>query len=240
MNFILLGAAVNFAAVIIGSFLGLLFKKGIPEKVSKTVMNGMGLCVLFIGLSGLLADTDDGTKRAMVLIFSVIIGAVIGELIDLDALVNRLGSWLEGKLGKGYGSVAEGFVTATLLFCVGAMAVLGPLESGLKCEHTTQITKSVLDFVSSVIYASSMGIGVMFSAFSVFLLQGTITLMAGWLEPLLTPSAVAEMTVVGSLLIVGLALNILGITRLKIMNYLPAVFLAVPVAMVYDGVMGMI
>lgn len=229
MNFPLLGALVNCGAVIIGSLLGLLFKKGIPEKVSDTVMKGMGLCVLWIGVTGAIKG-----QNALVMIFSLLFGAIIGELIDLDRWVGRLGDWIQKKVGAGHGNVTQGFVTATLLFCVGAMSVLGPIESGLSNDHTTQYTKSVLDFVSSVIYTSSLGIGVIFSALSVLLLQGSLTVLAEWVGPLLTDSVVVDMTAVGSLLIVGLALNMLGITKLKIMNYLPAVFLTVLFSRLYD------
>lgn len=231
MNFIMLGALVNFGAVIIGSLLGLLFKKGISEKVSDTVMKGMALCVLWIGITGAIKG-----QNALVMIFSVLFGAIIGELIDLDRWVTRLGDMIQEKVGTGHGNVTQGFVTATLLFCVGAMSVLGPLESGLKNDHTTQLTKSVLDFVSSIIYTSSLGIGVIFSSVSVLLLQGGITLLAQWVAPILNDAVVTEMTAVGSLLIIGLALNMLGITKLKIMNYLPAVFLTVLFSRLYDMV----
>lgn len=229
MNFALLGAVVNMAAVILGSLLGMLFKKGIPEKVSDTVMKGMALCVMWIGLSGAIKG-----ENAIVIILSVLLGSVIGELVDLDKWVNRLGAQIEKKIGTRYGNITQGFVTTTLLFCVGAMAVLGPLESGLKGIHTTQFTKSVLDFISAVIYASALGIGVFFSAFSVFAFQGLITVLAGWLAPVLTTAIITEMTAVGSLFIVGLSLNILGITKLKIMNYLPAVFLPILFCRLYD------
>ncbi|MEE0968813.1 MAG: DUF554 domain-containing protein [Clostridia bacterium] len=241
MDFIMLGAIVNFIAVICGSFIGLLFKKGIPERISETIMRGMGLCVLFIGVSGTFDETAalDGTKRAIVMIFSILFGALTGELIDLDKQVERAGKWIEKKIGTGHGNITEGFVSATLLFCVGAMSVLGPLQSGLDCDHTTQLTKSVIDCVCSVIYASSMGIGVAFSAFSVLFLQGGITLLSGWIAPVLSESVVAQMSVVGSLLIIGLSLNVLGITKLKIMNYLPAVFFAIPFSLLYDIVISL-
>ncbi len=229
MNFIMLGALVNCGAIMVGSLIGMLFKKGIPERISDTVMKGMGLCVLWIGITGAIKG-----QNPLVMIFSLLFGAVIGELIDLDKLVGRLGSFIEKKVGTSHGNVTQGFVTATLLFCVGAMSVLGPLESGLNNNHTTQYTKSVLDFVSSIIYSSSLGIGVIFSAGAVLLFQGGITLLAGWIAPILTDSVVTEMTAVGSLLIIGLALNILGITKLKIMNYLPAVFLSILFCRLYD------
>lgn len=232
MNFTLLGALVNTAAIIVGSLLGLLLKKGISEKMSDTIMRGMALCVLWIGITGAIKG-----QNAIVMILSVLMGSIIGEAVDLDRHVNSLGCKLQALVGTRSGNVTQGFVTTTLLFCVGAMAVLGPIESGLKNIHTTQYTKSVLDFVSSVIYTSSLGIGVAFSAISVFVFQGTITLLAQWVAPILTEAVVTEMTAVGSLLIVGLSFNMLGITKLKIMNYLPAVFLTILLCPLYDYIL---
>lgn len=229
MNFSLLGALVNFGLVIVGSLVGLLFKKGIPERISSAILKGMALCVLWIGITGAIKG-----QNALVIIFSILFGTIIGELIDLDRWVNKLGEWIQKKVGTGHGNITEGFVTTTLLFCVGAMSVLGPLESGLMLDHTTQFTKSVIDCVCAAIYTSSLGIGVIFSAFSVLFLQGGITLCAGWLAPFLSDAVVTEMTAVGSLLIIGLSLNMLGLTKFKIMNYLPAVFLTVIFCRIYD------
>ena len=229
MNFAMLGALVNFGTVIIGSLLGLLFKKGIPEKISDTILKGMALCVLWIGVTGAIKG-----QNALVMIFSVLFGAITGELIDLDKWVTKVGNRIQDKVGSGHGNITQGFVTTTVLFCVGAMSVLGPLESGLELNHTTQFTKSVIDGVCAVIYTSSLGIGVIFSAFSVLLIQGGITLAAQWIAPVLTDAVVTEMTAVGSLLIVGLSLNMLGLTKLKVMNYLPAIFFTVLFCRLYD------
>ncbi len=229
MNFSMLGALVNFGAVIFGGALGLLLKKGIPEKISDTILKGMALCVLWIGITGAIKG-----QNALVMIISILCGAVLGELVDFDKRIKFLGDWLQNRIGGGHGNVTKGFVTTTVLFCVGAMSVLGPLESGLMGDHSTQLTKSVIDCVCAVIYASSLGIGVVFSAVPVLILQGGITLAAQWVAPLLTESAVTEMTATGSLLIIGLALNMLGLTKLKIMNYLPAVFFAVIFCRLFD------
>lgn len=229
MNFSLLGALVNFGLVIVGSLVGVLFKKGIPERISNAIIKGMALCVLWIGITGAIKG-----QNALVMIFSILFGTIIGELIDLDRWVNKLGEWLQKKFGTGHGNITEGFVTATLLFCVGAMSVLGPLESALKLDHTTQFTKAVIDCVCAAIYTSSLGIGVIFSAFPVLFLQGGLTLCAGWIAPFLSDAVITEMTAVGSLLIIGLSLNLLGLTKLKIMNYLPAVFLSVLFCRLYD------
>jgi uncharacterized membrane protein YqgA involved in biofilm formation len=223
----MLGTLVNVAAVIVGSLAGLLLKKGIPEKISDTVMKGVALCVLYIGISGSLVGTN-----TLVAIISMVLGAVIGTLLDLDGKLNRLGERvqekLKGRAGAG-SSVAEGFVAASLLFCVGAMAVVGSIQSGINGEHSTLFTKALLDGISSIVLASTLGLGVILSAGAVLVYQGAITLLAQWVAPFLSDYAVAEMSCVGSLLIVALALNMLGITKLKTANYLPGVF--IPIAL---------
>ena len=218
----MIGTIVNTLAVVVGGFLGLLLKRGIPQRLSDIVNKGLGLCVLYIGIKGCL----DGTNT-LVTILSMVIGAAIGQLLDLDKQINRLGDWAQarfrGKAGKV--SVAQGFVTASLLFCVGSMTVVGSLQSGLTGNHEMIFTKSALDFVSALLLASSLGIGVLLSGAFVLVFQGAIVLLARWVEPLLSSYAVAEMSCVGALLIIALSLNMLGITKLKVANLMPAVFL---------------
>lgn len=184
-------------------------------------MNGMALCVLYIGITGLF---EDGTN-ILIIIASFAIGAVVGELADFDGIVNRLGTWLEKSLGKGDTKIADGFVTATLLFCVGAMTVVGSIDSGISGDNSTLYSKSIIDGVSSVALTSSLGIGVMLSAIPVLVIEGGLTLLASVVSPILTEAAVAHMSVIGSLLIIAIALNMLGLTKIKVMNYLPSVFL---------------
>ena len=226
----LLGTFVNTAAVLIGGLIGLLLKKGLPAKISDTVMKGVGLCVIYIGISGSL----DG-KNALITIISTAVGAVIGSLLDLDCKVNQLGIFLENKFSKkeseGTASIAKGFVSASLLFCVGAMAIVGSLNSGLRHNHEMLYTKSLLDFISSIIFAASLGVGVLFSAIFVLIYQGMITLLAQFIAPFLTEVVIAEMTCVGSVLIIGLGMNMIGITKLKVMNYIPAIFLPIVLCM---------
>lgn len=222
----LTGALVNTATVMIGSVIGLFLGNLLPERLRDTVMKGLGLCTLFIGVTGML---DGG--NALITIISVAVGAVIGELCDLDGRLNRFADGLEARFkrdGKGP-SIAEGFVTASLVFCVGAMTIVGALNDGLTGNHEMLFTKATLDFVSSMIFASSLGIGVLFAAVSVLVLEGGIACLASLVAPVLQQNAstIPEMTVVGSVLIMGLGLNILGITKLKVMNYLPAIFLPI-------------
>lgn len=222
----LTGTLVNTATVIIGSVIGLFLGNLLPERLRDTVMKGLGLCTLFIGITGML---DGG--NALITIISVAVGAVIGELCDLDGRLNRFADGLEARFrrnGRGP-SIAEGFVTASLVFCVGAMTIVGALNDGLTGNHEMLFTKATLDFVSSMIFASSLGIGVLLAAVSVLVLEGGIACLASLVAPVLQQNAstIPEMTVVGSVLIMGLGLNILGVTKLKVMNYLPAIFLPV-------------
>ena len=226
----MLGTWVNVATVLLGGTIGLLIKKGLSDKMSDALMKGLALCTLTIGISGALKGQD-----TLKLILSMVAGTLIGEALDLDGKVHRLGDWVEKRFSKGTGktSIAEGFVTASLLFCVGAMTIVGSLQSGLTGDHTMLFTKSLLDFVSSMIFASSLGVGVLFSAAFVLAFQGSITLLAGVVSPFMGELAIAEMTCVGSVLIIGLGLNMLGLTKLKIMNHLPAIFLPILLCMFF-------
>lgn len=220
----MIGVIVNAAAVIIGSIIGLLFKKGIPRRYTDTVMTGIGLCTVYIGISGTLKG-----KNTLILIISIVIGSIIGTWIDIDKRVNAFGEWMGKRFKASSGSsvsIAEGFVTGSLLFCIGAMTIVGSLNAGLSGDNKMLFTKSVLDFISSAMLSVSLGIGVLFSAFFVLTFQGAIVLLAQFLQPVLTSSAIAEITCAGSLMIVALGLNIIGVTRIKVANYLPAIIVA--------------
>ena len=217
------GTLVNAAAIILGSLVGVFLSRGIPEKFKEIILSAVGLSVLLIGVKSSLASED-----IMVVIFSMIIGAVIGEALGIERRLEECGRFLEKKIGAASGdtrSLAKGFVTASLVFCVGAMAIVGSLESGLTGNHHTLMAKWVLDGVISIVFASTMGIGVMFSAAAVFIYQGTITLLAMFLKNFLVPETIAQMSSVGGLLIVVIGLNTLKITTIKVGNLLPAIFL---------------
>ena len=220
----MLGTIVNTAAILLGTLLGLLLKKGLPERFQDVIMKGLALCVLLIGISGALKG-----ENTLIAILSIAIGAIIGEIIDLDRRLNNLGQLLEARFSKGDGeqTVARTFVMSSLLFCVGAMAIVGSLQSGLTGDHEMIYTKSMLDGISSIIFASSLGYGVVFSAVAVFVYQGAIVLLAQWIAPFLSDAVIAEMTCTGSLLIIALGLNMLGLTRIKVANYLPALLLPI-------------
>ena len=218
------GVIVNTGTVLAGSLLGLLFKKGIPEKVSRAVMIALGLFTLYIGIDGAL-----GTQSPLIVVASLVLGAIVGTLLNIDGAINRLGLWAERKFKRGDGetvSIAEGFMTASLLFCVGAMTVNGAIEAGVQGKNTLFYTKALMDLCSSMMLAAGLGLGVMLSAVFVLVFQGLLVLLAGWIAPVLTPAAIAEMTAAGSLIMVGLGLNLLGVTKIKVADYLPAIVFA--------------
>lgn len=218
----LLGVLVNAAAILVGSLVGLLLRRGVSEKLSTAVMTGIGLCVAVIGLDGALK-----TENSLILILSITCGAIVGTALDLDALLQRFGLWVQNKLGgksePGKHGIAEGFVGGTLLYCVGAMAIVGSLNSGLIGDHAMLFTKSMLDGISSIMLAVSLGAGVALSSASVFVYQGAIVLLSGLLRPLLTDACITEIGAAGSLLIVVIGTNMIGITKIKAANFLPAV-----------------
>lgn len=221
---ILLGTIVNAAAVVAGTLIGMLLGKAIPQRLGDSVMKALALCTIFIA-SGGLADGE----KPLVVIFSMVLGVLIGEGLDLDGRLNRLGDRLTRRFQKGDGggvSLTEGFVTASLLFCVGAMTVMGALQSGLSLDHSTLYAKSLMDFCSAIVFASTLGIGVALSGVSVFVIQGSIALLASVVAPYLE-SSLGEMNCVGSLLLLALAMNLLGVTKIKVMNFVPAIFLPI-------------
>ena len=220
----MIGVLVNTLTVIVGSTIGLLFRKLIPEQWTEFIMKGIGLCTIYIGIDGALEGTN-----TLVTIISIAVGALIGAALDLDEKLNRFASGLENRFKKEGGgpTIAEGFVTASLLFCVGAMTIVGSLQAGLTGDNTMLYTKATLDFISSLIFAASLGIGVLFAAAFVLVFQGAIVLVAQAVSPFLTDYVVSEMTCAGSILIIALGLNIIGVTNLKVMNFLPAIFLPI-------------
>ncbi|CCQ96445.1 putative membrane protein, Na+ channel or pump [[Clostridium] ultunense Esp] len=222
---ILMGTIVNTAAIIIGSLAGWLFR-GVREDIGKTVMQGIGLAVILLGLSMGLE-----TKQFLLLIVSLVLGGMIGEWLNIEEGLLRLGNWVERRFTSGgNGKVATAFVTATLVYTIGSMAILGSLESGLKNDHQILYTKAMLDGFSSIIFTSTLGIGVIFSAIPVFLYQGIITVAASWISQYIAPTLlqqmIQEITAVGGLLIVGIGINLLEIAKIRVANLLPAIFVA--------------
>ena len=216
----MLGVTVNAVSVIIGSLIGLLFKKGIPEKISTALTSILGLATLFVGVSGAM----DG-KNILITIIALAIGTILGTLADIDKGVNNLGDWVEKKFSKGIGkvSIAQGFVTASLLFCVGSMTIVGSLQAGINGNNEMLFTKSLLDFVLAMVLTSTLGAGVMLSSLFVFVFQGAIALSSSLIAPFLGDAVIAEMTCAGSILVMAIGLNLAEITKIKVANCLPAV-----------------
>ena len=219
----MIGVIINVITVLVGASIGLLFKKGIPEKVSKAAMIGLGACTLYIGISGSLCG-----ENVLIIIASVVLGAITGTLLNIDGAINRLAEKVENRFKKEgqQVSLAEGLVSATLLFCIGSMTVTGSIQAGLTGDNTILITKATLDLVSSMMLASSLGAGVLLSAVSVFVIQGGLVLLAGIIAPYMNAGAINEMTCAGSLLIVMIGTNLMGITKIKVADYLPAILFA--------------
>lgn len=219
----MLGVIVNTITVLIGSTLGTVFKKGISEKITNALMIGLGLCSIYIGIDGALKGDN-----TLVLILSMVFGAVVGTLIDIDGLITRFGNWVEGKFKKEGGkvSIAEGIITATLLFCVGSMTIVGSFNAGLRNDNEMLFTKSTLDAISSAVLASTLGFGVILSAGCVFVIEGGLVLLAGLLGGILNEPAINEMTCAGSVIIIAMGLNLTGLSKFKVANYVPAIFFA--------------
>lgn len=219
----MLGVIINVITVLVGSCIGLLFKKGIPERVSSAVMIGIGACTLYIGISGSLSG-----ENVLIAIGSIVLGAIVGTLLNIDGAINKLGKSVENKFKKDGQkvSIAEGLVTATLLFCVGSMTVTGSIQAGISGDNSILITKAMLDLVSSMMLAASLGVGVLFASASVIVIQGGIVLLSGLISPFMSVGAINEMTCVGSILIIMLGTNLMGITKIKVADFLPAILFA--------------
>lgn len=222
----MIATIINTITVMIGSCIGLFLKKGISKKVTDAMMKALGLCVLFIGIQGALVG-----EKTLVTIISMVLGVFIGESIDLDSKLNALTNKLQNKFAKKHSddtmNLSEAIISASVLFCVGSMTIVGCLNAGFNKDYSLLLTKSALDFCSSIIFASTMGFGVLLSAVVVLLYQGGLTLLAIWVAPFLTTAIINEMTCVGCLIVIGSGFNLLGITNLKLMNYIPATFLPI-------------
>jgi len=226
-----MGTLINVAAIIVGSILGVIFKKGLPEKIQKSVMLALGLGLTAVSIGWFLQEflSVDGasltTSRELLIIVSLVIGVLIGEWIDIDL---RLNNWAE-NIEKKYHlpPLAKGFIAATLIFCVGAMTIIGPINDGLYGDQTVLIIKSMLDFVTALILASIFGIGVIFSAISVLIIQGSIFLLASEADQFLTPDMTSALLMVGSILLIAIGINFMEIRKIKVANMLPSLLIPI-------------
>ena len=222
-----MGTVVNAAAILAGAALGLVLRKGLPDRWQETIMHAIGLSVTVIGIQMAMK-----TNNIIIVIISLVAGSIIGEYFDIDKALNRFGSWIGAKLTKdnkknsAAAIIGQGFVATSLIYCVGAMAIVGSIQEGLTGDASTLYAKSILDGITAIIFAANMGVGVALSALSVAIYQGTITLLAGSMEAIMTPVLLAELTATGGILIIAIGLNMLKLVQIRIANMLPAIIAA--------------
>jgi uncharacterized membrane protein YqgA involved in biofilm formation len=216
----MLGPVVNAAAIVVCALAGRFLVRGIPERFEEILKKAIGLSIIYVGLKGAMNN-----RRVLLLIMSMVIGAVIGELVNIDRLMNRFGIWTERKLRMSGGSFAKGFVSASILFCTGSMAIVGAMQSGLQGNHETLFAKSILDGSISLVFGASMGIGVAFAAIPVLAYQSGIALASMAVKDLLSPEIIREMSAVGSLLVAAIGFNFLGVKEIRVANLIPAIFI---------------
>lgn len=220
------GTLVNMGTVLVGGTLGCIAGRAIPEKTGALIGQGLGLCTLFIGIKGAMVDA-----QILTVILAVALGAIVGEGLRLEQRLCALGDLLQKKLDGRGGKISEGFVTASLLFCVGAMSIVGSIQSGLG-DHSTIYTKALLDGVMATVFAARLGVGVLFSAGVIFIYQGAFEACAGLIEPYMTTALTNEIACVGNILIMGIGINLVLGTKIRVMNLTPAVFLIVPIYLI--------
>lgn len=222
-NFSMLGPIVNAASIVICSLAGCFLLKSIPSRIEEIIMKAIGLFVIYAGLKGAF-----DSQRTLLLLMSLVSGAVIGELINIDGLINRLGAWAGKRLsmpGEGKRSFSKGFTSASILYCTGSIIIVGSLQSGLTGKHDILFMKSVLDGVVSIIFAAAMGIGVAFSALPLFICEAAIVLLSGAVKDFLSAEIIREMSAAGSILMMAIGFNFLGVKEVKIANFIPAIFI---------------
>ena len=226
-----IGTIINVILVMIGAFLGLLLKKAIPERLKTSLIQALALATMTIGLTGIITACCKVTKEGglsseyiILMVLSMAVGTLAGEMINIEKKLDNIGNFFQKKFSNSSSTFAEGFITASLVFCVGSMAILGSLNDGILHDPTILITKSLLDMIMAMVFASTLGLGVMFSIVTIICYQGLITLCASFLAPLLTETVIAQMSLVGSILIMGIGFNFIYKPRLRLANMLPSMF----------------
>lgn len=222
-----MGTLINAGTIILGSIIGILFHSRLPKRISDRAFQAIGLFTIFLGINLAMK-----TNNFMILIFSLVLGAITGELLKIDYQLNQFSDWLKTKVNSNNSRFSEGLITSFLLFCMGSMTVLGAFEEGLGNKPNLLIAKSILDGFSSIAFASSMGIGVMFSVIPLILYQGGLTLLAYFIGDELGSVAINEMSAVGGVLLIGLGLTVLKIKEIKILNMLPGLLFAIILALI--------
>jgi len=224
----MLGTLINAATVILGSMIGLILHQRLPEKITTIVFQGIGLFTLFLGFT-MAAKTN----HYLIMIFSIVIGSIIGQLLSIDSALDRFSNYLKQKVRSDNDKFTEGLITAFLLFCMGSMTILGAFEEGLGSKPNLLLSKSMLDGFSSIALSAGLGIGVIFSVIPLLIYQGGLTLFAGWLGEFFNEIVINEMSAVGGLILIGLGINILEIKKIKVVNMLPGLVIAVILAYIF-------
>lgn len=220
----ILGSIINASTIVTGSILGVFLSNGISERFNKIIFQALGLFSIFLGVS-LATETDN---NFMIMSLAVIIGGLIGELLRIEERIEIISNKLKSKLNNSNPKFTEGLITSAMLFSIGSMAILGPLNEALKGDRTLVLTKSIMDGVSAIALASAFGRGVIYSAIPVLIIQGSIGLSSSFLEPVLSPELISELTAVGGLLIIGIGISILEIKKIKVINLIPALLMIIP------------
>ncbi len=222
------GTLINVAAVITGSVIGLVLHSRLPKKISDTAFHGVGLFTIILGVMMAIK-----TSNLLVMIFSIVIGAIIGEIIDVDKRINFFGEWLKKNFKTKNERFSEGFITAFLLFCMGSMTILGAFEDGIYGTFNLLAAKSVLDGFSSIVLAATMGVGVLFSFIPLLIFQGGLTLFASYMQSVFTEVMINELTAVGGVILLGLGVSMLEIKKIRILNLLPSLVIVVILAYLF-------
>ncbi len=217
-----MGTIVNVITIIIGGTLGLLLKKRFPERISQTALQVMGLFTMIVGIGMALK----GEEQIWGLI-SLAVGAMLGEWLDIEGVLERFGTWMETRFNVQEGSPAKGLIYASLVFCVGSMAIVGSIADGVQGDPSILYTKAMMDGIISIPFAAAMGIGVLGSVIPILVYQGGLTLLAHWLQPLFSPEVIRELTSVGGIIVMGIGINILGLQKVRVGNFLPALILII-------------
>jgi uncharacterized membrane protein YqgA involved in biofilm formation len=217
-----MGTLINAVAIIVGGALGLLFRERFPERITQTALHVMGLFTLLVGVRMAI----QGEELIMVLI-SLALGAMLGEWMNIEDRLERFGLWLEARLHLTEQSPAKGFINASLLFCVGSMAIVGSITEGLNGDRSILVTKAIMDGILSIAFAAGMGVGVLGSALPILLYQGSLTLLASKLQAFFTPPMIGELTSVGGVIVMGIGVNILGLKKVRVGNVIPALVIII-------------
>lgn len=223
-----IGTIVNAGAVIVGSLIGLTLKKSLPDKIKAIILDGFGLVTVFLGIKMSLE-----VKDVLIIIFAMVIGAILGEAIDLEKYFEKFGNFLKAKVGSKETRFTEGLLAAFILYCIGPLTVVGSINEGLRGDRSLLLTKSVLDGFTSIAFATTYGIGVLFSAVPLFIYQSLLTIGARWMQGIFSEMVVAQLTAMGGILIIGVGINLLNLKKIKVTNLLPALLVVVILTLIF-------